>query len=86
MRPHQNVVQEVIDEALSFFSSYLQVKVIETEVEFDIVDAECGLELGSYGVRQIGDFLWTYGTGIALPRFSVVCKRYYDKKLGRTGG
>lgn len=29
-----------------------------------------GVEIGSYGVRQHEDMVWTYGTGIAEPRFS----------------
>lgn len=31
-----------------------------------------GLELGSYGVRSGHDSYWVYGTGLALPRFSLI--------------
>jgi hypothetical protein len=30
-----------------------------------------GIEIGSYGVRTVGKRTWTYGTGLALPRFTV---------------
>lgn len=29
-----------------------------------------GIEIGSYGLRRVGDYHWAYGTGIAEPRFS----------------
>lgn len=35
---------------------------------FDLVTAR-GLELGSYGIRHLQGHEWTYGTGLALPRF-----------------
>lgn len=44
------------------------VLVEQTKEGWDLVVD--GLEVGSYGVRQHGDFLWAYGTGLALPRFS----------------
>lgn len=34
-----------------------------------------GIEVGSYGVRTVGDRTWTYGTGLALPRFTVAFQR-----------
>lgn len=30
-----------------------------------------GVEVGSYGIRSFRDTTWVYGTGLALPRFSV---------------
>jgi len=36
---------------------------------FDLVDVR-GVELGSYGIRHFDSFAWTYGTGVALPRFT----------------
>ena len=30
-----------------------------------------GIELGSYGVRQMDNHVWVYGTGLAEPRFTV---------------
>ena len=41
---------------------------VPTEEGFDI---ELGtVEVGSYGVRRSGSLHWTYGTGVAEPRFS----------------
>lgn len=34
-----------------------------------------GIEIGSFGRRQHGDHVWTYGTGLALPRFSQALER-----------
>lgn len=36
-----------------------------------------GIEIGSYGVRRHEDHVWTYGTGIAEPRFSQA-RRYAE--------
>ena len=40
----------------------------QTDEGFDI--AFQGIVLGSFGVRQMGDHLWIYGTGLIEPRFS----------------
>lgn len=45
------------------------VKLVETKDGFDLQVNE--IEVGSYGLRQWGDFHWIYGTGLAEPRFSV---------------
>lgn len=34
-----------------------------------------GVEIGSYGIREAGGFRWVYGTGVALPRFSVAKRK-----------
>ncbi|UTC29499.1 hypothetical protein BAMBUS_04200 [Brevundimonas phage vB_BpoS-Bambus] len=34
-----------------------------------------GIEIGSFGLRRHGDHIWTYGTGLALPRFSQALER-----------
>lgn len=34
-----------------------------------------GIEIGSFGLRQHGDHIWSYGTGLALPRFSQALER-----------
>lgn len=43
-----------------------QVKLGEMLVDITIND----IEVGSYGVREVGDVKFIYGTGIALPRFN----------------
>lgn len=44
-------------------------QIVEYEHGFDI--ELNGIELGSYGYRQHGDWHWVYGTGLAEPRFSI---------------
>lgn len=62
-------VFNLIDCAREFFATYVPVKVVaEGELAWDIVTAEGGLELGSYGVRSFREHRWIYGTGVALPR------------------
>jgi hypothetical protein len=62
-----------------FFESRLHVKSeikfkeLKTKDGFDLLmsfDSKNELEVGSYGVRKYKDFIWSYGTGIAEPRFS----------------
>lgn len=49
-------------------------EVVETGIGLDVMAD--GLELGSYGVRNIMGSEWcTYGTGIALPRLSLAVER-----------
>jgi len=65
-------IDRMIDDALKFFNSYLDNwMVVDTSIGKDIVSA-CGVELGSYGYREHGDFKWVYGTGVAEPRLSYV--------------
>ncbi|USN15477.1 hypothetical protein KIKIMORA_03350 [Brevundimonas phage vB_BpoS-Kikimora] len=40
----------------------------KTEEGFDLTLA--GIEIGSFGWRRYQDHLWSYGTGLALPRFT----------------
>ena len=42
--------------------------------QYDLI--YCGVELGSYGIRQCEYLKWIYGTGVAEPRFSRVLDRY----------
>jgi hypothetical protein len=44
------------------------VDIVATDEGYDININ--GIEVGSYGFREIGDFMWVYGTGLAEPRFS----------------
>lgn len=45
-----------------------QVNGVKTEEGYDI--ELNGIEIGSYGIRGHGEHHWTYGTGLAEPRFS----------------
>lgn len=46
-----------------------EIKLVKTEEGVDLELA--GIEIGSYGTRSFDGFQWTYGTGLALPRFSI---------------
>ena len=72
-----NRLDDMMEMCLSFYSKYLPVKKVQTEIGFDIMSYD-GIELGSYGVRSnphplIGS--WNYGTGCAEPRLSKVSRR-----------
>lgn len=41
----------------------------KTDIGYDLMVSE--LEIGSYGIRKIGDYYIAYGTGAALPRLSL---------------
>ena len=59
----------MIRTACDFFEKYISVQIVETPDGFDIEHR--GIELGSYGRRTVGDRIWLYGTGVALPRLTV---------------
>lgn len=45
-----------------------------TNIGHDLV-TKSGIELGSYGHRTVGDLSWTYGTGLAEPRFTTAKRK-----------
>ena len=48
------------------------VKVKSNHLQRDLVVAGPNIELGSYGVREHPEVgAWTYGTGLAEPRFTI---------------
>lgn len=63
---------EPLRHALDFFRAHggEQSVVLDTDIGQDVMLA--GVEIGSYGHRTAGNNRpWCYGTGLALPRFSV---------------
>jgi hypothetical protein len=65
----------VPQDALDFFKSLPGGEKSYFKVTKDGVDIEINnVEIGSYGRRQFNGWHWTYGTGYADPRFSVVTK------------
>lgn len=66
-------VEAVLDDAMTIHDSD-DTRVIETSEGFDILIND--IEVGSYGVREVNGRKWTYGTGLALPRFNVALARY----------
>jgi|SRR6185436_1102696 len=68
--PNSKNVFEVMDCARHFMEQIgnCNIRVEKTEEGFDLICKD--IELGSYGFRTYDNFSWTYGTGLALPRFS----------------
>lgn len=71
---------EFLEDARELLSSRFSIptQITPTSIGFDIVDSRRGLELGSYGYRQIGQFHCAYGTGLALPRVSIAGDMGWD--------
>jgi hypothetical protein len=67
-------IKEILDHGESFFSRYLPIKKVDTEIGVDIFSKNTDIELGSYGYRQKTvhgkKYNWIYGTGAAEPRLS----------------
>ena len=72
-------LNNMIASAQRHLNQYCPTKVVATNEgvqTYDIVDERFGIEVGSYGVREVDGFRWIYGTGIALPRLDVVIEKY----------
>lgn len=64
---------EILSDADDFFTDMLRTtRVIKTTEGSDIFYGD--LELGSYGYRNVNGVNYSYGTGIAEPRFSMAEK------------
>lgn len=70
----ESLIQGVLQDAKEFFERYTPVKIVKTEIGYDLFTMG-DVEVGSYGLRSYKGFSWIYGTGVAEPRFS-----YYLKK------
>lgn len=68
-QPTPERLQQMIKDAVAFFSRYTHVNILATDIGFDIMADD--IELGSYGFRQYKDTRFIYGTGCALPRLSM---------------
>ena len=68
--------RDVCDAARGFMSSYnLHTRIDDMpDGSMDIISSD-NVELGSYGSRDHNGLVWTYGTGVAEPRFSTVLGR-----------
>ena len=84
-------LHEMLALAEEFFSEWLKVDVVETELAssdplaasktFDIVSRRGRIELGSYGVRKYQDVgKWLYGTGCAEPRLTYAITKELEQK------
>lgn len=67
----QDVTRVVLDHAkrlMSTFAANFAIREVVTEEGRDLFIKD--FEVGSYGYREYDGFKWTYGTGLAEPRFS----------------
>jgi len=64
------IMDKMIHDAFQFFSRYCYGGISEVHTDIGTDLAFHGIELGSYGVRDIDGFRWVYGTGCAEPRLS----------------
>lgn len=69
----ENVYREMLDDAFKLFKimRYCHPTIIETDIGKDIEIND--IEVGSYGYREHDGLIWAYGTGLAEPRFTLVC-------------
>ena len=67
---NENLLDQVINRALEFFSQHLEVKKVKTDEGWDIVSKRGHIELGSYGMRSCEWLDWIFATGCAEPRLS----------------
>lgn len=66
-------VEQIIDAAITFFSTKLSVQLVRTgDKQWDILSRASEVELGSYGIREALGVRWAYGTGLAEPRASAL--------------
>lgn len=69
-------IMDMLTDALAFYRRFIPCYICPMDDgSFDIM-SESGVELGSYGRRRVEDISWTYGTGLAEPRFSNVLKEW----------
>lgn len=52
-----------------FTSEHVAHSLLRTDIGVDVMAGD--LEIGSYGIRQIGNVYAAYGTGVALPRLQL---------------
>lgn len=59
----------MIEDCFEFFTAKgFPVDIVKTDIGYDI--ELNGIEIGSYGLREVEGYIFTYGTGLAEPRFS----------------
>lgn len=66
----------LIEDAYRFMEKHMEVSTVYTDQGQDIIHLSSDTELGSYGFRSLPNTFnkyYSYGTGIAEPRFSL-CK------------
>ena len=65
----------ILQDAFTFFNMNSENQCQKIMLDDGTYDINLnGLEIGSYGIREIENIKYIYGTGIALPRFNVANK------------
>lgn len=74
--PHSEAMcRELVSNAVTFFNKH-SLHEVHTEATIDGTDIMLGnIELGSYGYREYEGYSWSYGTGVAEPRFSYAMRQ-----------
>lgn len=62
-------VFECLMDAQKFHEEFFECEALKTSEGYDLIASD--IEIGSYGQRTVAGRTWTYGTGLALPRFSI---------------
>jgi hypothetical protein len=74
----------VLGDARTLFEQFIETRVEAIgDGSYDIVAADTGIELGSYGIREKFGLRWVYGTGLAEPRLAMAIAK---SKTARSGG
>lgn len=79
----------MIHDACAFYEQFFSVRVVKTEIGYDIVEKSTRFELGSYGIRTFvpepmetkttvvyRPLQWIYGTACAEPRLSIAIQQH----------
>lgn len=69
-RPDFSQLRMLFDAKMTLQGLGMHVTEIETPEGMDLIHTASRIEVGSYGIRRVGDLCWVYGTGLAEPRFS----------------
>lgn len=70
---NENDLMNMLQLAKSFYEKQSDVPVNIIQTGNNAYDLEMNnIEVGSYGFRSVEDYTFIYGTGLALPRFSIV--------------
>lgn len=72
-------LDEMVMEAMEFFRQQLTRRpyaLARADEDRHMADINLnGIEIGSYGLRELNDLRWVYGTAVAEPRFSMAMLR-----------
>jgi lysyl-tRNA synthetase class II len=72
---NQNSLNDMLEQAFKFFRKNTEGALEIVSLPDKSYDINLnGIEIGSYGIRNINGIDYIYGTGLALPRFSVAGK------------